>query len=272
MPKNHLEIIGRFGITGATGTLGRLFIELGHTLSLDISRFCGDICNYEEVSDWISKGNFDYLIHFAAIVPTGAVEKMPHRAFAVNVGGVINLLNALSELNQRPWFFYASTSHVYRSQYRPISESDAVNPITLYGLTKYMGEQVLEKCAHELCLPYCIGRIFSFYHPSQAESFLYPVLLKRFCEDNLDYPFILKGADDVRDLSPAEEVVQKIYQLCQIQANGIINIGSGKGVLIRDFVQSIAPKYLNIQNGSEIPPTTLIADISRLKSLLSNNA
>lgn len=270
MDSNNSKIRKRLGITGANGTLGKLFIEKSQLVDFDVLKFSGDICNYDEVKDWIVTDKLDYLIHFAALVPTEVVESCPHRAFAVNVGGVINLVKALSEVNYRPWFFYASTSHVYQSQNRPISESDAINPISLYGLTKYMGEQVLEKCANAIQMQFCIGRIFSFYHITQAKSFLYPALLKRFRDENLSLPFVLNGADDVRDLTPAEEIVQKIYQLCQIQADGTVNIGSGKATSIHDFVQSISPNYLNIQNGSKSPPTMLVANISKLEKLLRN--
>jgi len=117
-------------------------------------------------------------------------------------------------------------------------------------------------------VPYCIGRIFSFYHPIQTGSFLYPSLQRRFAAEDLSQPFRLFGADDVRDLSLADDLVAHIRSLLAKQATGLVNIGSGRGTKISDFVQSLAPRRLEIVNASEGNPTSLVADTARLRQLL----
>ena len=63
---------------------------------------------------------------------------------------------------------------------------------------KRLGEQVVEASAAAAGVPYCIGRIFSFYHPTQTGSFLYPSLQRRFATEDLTKPFRLFGAEDVK--------------------------------------------------------------------------
>ncbi len=259
----------RFGLTGGRGILGRIavkqLVELGH----DVNLFTGDVGELQALQGWVEQAQFDAMLHFAAVVPTQVVQNDPARAFRVNVGGTANLISALTACRSKPWLFYASSSHVYRPQQEPLREDAPVSPINPYGLSKRMGEQVVESSADTAGIPWCIGRIFSFYHPEQTGSFLYPTLRHRFATEDLSRPFPLHGVDDVRDLSLADDVVARILALAERQATGIINIGSGRGTKISDFAQSQAPQPLRIVPASSSPATSLVADISRLRQFLS---
>jgi UDP-glucose 4-epimerase/GDP-4-dehydro-6-deoxy-D-mannose reductase len=259
----------RFGLTGGRGILGRIAVkqlaERGHEANV----FTGDVCELQTLQAWVQQVQFDAVLHFAAVVPTQVVQNDPARAFRVNVGGTTNLISALTASCSKPWLFYASSSHVYRPQQAPLREDAPVSPINPYGLSKRMGEQVVESSTNAAGIPWCIGRIFSFYHSEQTGSFLYPTLRHRFATEDLSQPFPLHGLDDIRDLSPADDVVTKIIALAERQASGIINIGSGNGIKIRDFVQTHAPQPLRIVPASSSPATSLVADVSRLRQFLS---
>ncbi len=258
----------RIGITGGRGTLGKILQAQLSAAGLPYDCFAGDVCRPEELRTWLQAGDFDAVVHFAALVPTQSVQANPARAFQVNVGGTANLVAELGALPRKPWLFYASSSHVYQPQATPIAETAPVAPINPYGLSKRLGEQVVEASAAAAGVPYCIGRIFSFYHPTQTGSFLYPSLQRRFAAEDLTQPFRLFGAEDIRDLSLADDLVAHIRSLLAKQATGLVNIGSGQGTKIKDFVQSLAPRRLEIVNASDGPPTSLVADISRLRQLL----
>lgn len=260
----------RIGITGGKGILGRIaekqVLGRGHEVSL----LSGDICDLTVVQEWVKNSHLDAVFHFAALVPVQSVQADPARTFRVNVGGTANLVAALESCNPRPWLFYASSSHVYRPQLIPLREDAPVSPINIYGLSKRMGEQVIEQSANSLNLPWCIGRIFSFYHPEQTGTFLYPALQRRFATEDLSQPFLLHGMDDERDISLADDLVSLIVLLAEKRATGIINIGSGRGTRIADFVQSLAPRPLTISPSSPSEPTKLVADISKLRQILNN--
>jgi nucleoside-diphosphate-sugar epimerase len=74
--------------------------------------------------------------------------------------------------------------------------------------------------------------------------------------------------DDVRDLSLADDLVDAIIGLAERQAAGIVNIGSGRGTRIADFVQSLAPRPLRIVPASPGAPTSLVADTAKLRQIL----
>ena len=259
----------RIGITGGRGTLGRILRGQLAAAGLEGDAFAGDVCRMEELAAWLDAGRFDAVLHFAAVVPTQAVQANPARAFQVNVGGTANLVAALAALPHKPWLFYASTSHVYRPSSAPLREDARVAPVSLYGLSKRMGEQVVEASAPAAGIEWCVGRLFSFYHESQTGTFLNPTLRQRFATEDLAQPFALFGADDVRDLSPAEDLVAHILALARRRATGLVNIGSGQGTRIEDFVRSLAPRPLTIVKASAAPATSLVADVTRLRQILS---
>lgn len=253
----------RVGITGGTGVIGKLASSFLKKEGYEVSCFRGDIRKYEELSDWLSWQPFGAILHFAALVPVAVVEKEPIRALETNVVGTLNLVKAIKESLKRPWFFYASSSHVYKSSSSPISESFPVEPINFYGLTKKMGEDVVLATYPETKLRCCVGRIFSFWHETQAKEFLYPAMMERFQKEDLSKPFFVYGANNIRDLSNAEEVVDKILLLMRKEAEGIYNIGSGKGITIRDFIEQIAPIKLSIITDHERDFSYLVADTSK---------
>ena len=173
-----------------------------------------------------------------------------------------NLIDVINSSNQSPWLFYASTSHVYASKNSPISENDIISPVSEYGETKYEAEKMVSEYYNN----FCIGRIFSFYHDSQKKPFLYPNIKKRLKNEDLSKPFELYGAQSVRDFLNAENVADIIIELMNKRAKGIYNVASGEGIEIKDFVQNLTDKKLDIKElGTN---DYLVADISKLEKIL----
>ena len=52
--------------------------------AFQILQFKGKIENYKDVKNWVSKNNFDLLIHFAAKVPTAEVNLNFKKALKIN--------------------------------------------------------------------------------------------------------------------------------------------------------------------------------------------
>lgn len=260
----------KLGITGASGVLGTLLCPRLDRAGITYSCFTGDIRSPADLAAWTADNDWDGVIHLAAIVPTSQVRSDPLTAYEVNVSGTINLMNALKSAWQgrRGWVFYAGSSHVYQSSDRPLREDSPLNPVSLYGQMKLMAEQVVATCGTTKAYPFdtCIGRIFSFYHDTQQPPFLYPNIRHRLATEDLAQPFILPGADSVRDFLNAEQVVDIITRLALCRATGAVNIASGRPQRIRDFVQALSPAPLTIQATGT--PDYLVADITRLKTIL----
>lgn len=252
----------KIGITGASGVLGDILVKKVKNKSYDYSCFEGDIKNVEDINSWVNSNDFDVIFHLAAIVPPSEVKNDLKKAFETNSVGTKNLVDSLNTKVKKPWLFYASTSHVYKSSTKPISEDDVIEPISEYGLTKYAGEILAQKNYENLC----IGRIFSMYHKTQKPPFLYPNMVIRLNTEDLNKDFELYGAKSYRDFLNAEDIANIILKLMNKKAIGTYNIASGKGVKIEDFVKKMTTKKIKIKPLGE--PDYLVANIDKLKKIL----
>ena len=260
------------GITGAKGVLGRIICRKLKSQNVDFSIFNDDIRNENAVYEWLKSDEITYIIHLASKVAVSDVENNISEAYEVNVSGTINLIKAIGKINKPIGVFYASTSHVYESSALPLKETDVVNPINSYGLTKRISELLLsDYSTKNKSLNLCIGRIFSFYHESQNPPFLYPNLLNRFKNEDLSKPFKLFGANSTRDFLNAESVCDRIIDLVKMNHVGIVNIASGKSTKIIDFVKSISPVDLTFDIDDSEKINHLNADISLLNKILNTN-
>ena len=163
----------KIGLTGSTGSLGKVI--LNNNKNLKIECFKGDITNYSEVANWVKKKRLDILIHLAAIVPIKTVNKNKKKAKLVNFIGTKNLVDACAYHNIK-WFFFSSTSHVYKSSIKKIKEDAPKQPISYYGKTKLMAENYILKKFKKSKTNYCIGRIFSTTNINQKKNYLVPDL------------------------------------------------------------------------------------------------
>ena len=250
------------GITGHTGVLGSEFIKKYNTVKF--IKFYGDIANKKNVKNWLVKKNIDIIFHLAAIVPTQIVKKNPKKANKINYLGTKILIDELIKLKKIKWFFFSSTSHVYKFSQKRLDEKSRLKPSSLYGLTKLKAEKYIQKKLKKEKIPFCIGRIFSFTHKKQTADFVIPSIIKKAKSKKKIVYF--ENTEHYRDFLSTGDICNAINILFKKKANGIYNIGSGKKVLISDIIKLIFKKYKKIYKISKNNKSTwLIADINKIK-------
>jgi len=259
----------RPAVTGANGVLGRILCERLVASGADVSRFSGDVRDLNSVLSWVQASRPSHLFHLAAKVPVDVVKEAPLAAFETNVLGTGHVLATVAKHSPECWTFVASSSHVYGSSNRPVAESANIAPANIYGETKLAADRIAQFFLERIQLRVCIGRIFSFYHATQRKPFLYPSIMERIASHDPKNDFELRGGEDVRDLSKAEDVIGAILALKDVAYTGVINIGSGRATRIRDFVSLLGNGNLRIRVIQELAPTSLVADVARLKKVLS---
>lgn len=262
-------MVRRVLVTGSGGIIGSHVVNWlqSRVEPIDIVRFYGDLADSTHTKAFIkAAGKLDTIIHLAAIVAVDQVKKQPSRAFLVNVGGTINLLNAIAEVEHKPNLFYCSSAHVYAPLDSAISEEATTEPISLYGRTKLIAEAIAKDVCSACKINLCIGRVFSIHDPKQTGPYLRPNILKRLAKHDFSRPFELYGADSLRDFLTAKYAAKIIVDLAINQYAGTINIGSGEPVKIRDFVQSFLKEPLDITHvGTQ---DILVADTTLLASFM----
>ena len=229
------------GITGSKGVLGKVIRK---SLPYKFYEFNKDITNKEEIEEWVNNNNFDILIHLAAKVATNQVNADYKKSFDVNVNGTLNLINVLNKKKIKPqWLFFASTSHVYKLNYKShkISEKEKPKPQSRYGKTKYFAEKYLIQKLKKSNMNLCIGRIFSFTDKNQKPPFVIPSITKKIKASK--NKVTLHKLNHYRDFLNTKDIALAIDILRKKKAKGIYNIGTGNQFHLKDIASLISNKF-----------------------------
>jgi UDP-glucose 4-epimerase len=254
------------GITGSSGVLGK---AISKELNYQFIHFKGRIENKKNIYQWIKSNNFDLIIHLAAIVPTNIVNNNFNKANKVNYLGTKNIVDAI--LKYKPnlkWFFFSSTSHVYKLKNFPksVDEKSTILPSTKYGLTKLRAENYIINKMKNSAVKYCIGRIFSYTGFNQKKSYLIPSLIHRIKKSRNKFIFF-NNLSHFRDFSSLKSICRAINILEKNTSKGVYNIGSGKYFLLEDIAKYICKKFNKKFLFKENKNTFLIANINKLNKL-----
>ncbi len=258
-------------ITGSTGLIGSQLMECFP----NSIRFQGDICDKTVVDRFIySLEDVSGIVHLAAIVPKQVVDNNVKIAFDVNVGGTLNILEALRNLKKigkkSPWLFYASTSHVYASSDSPVHETDKIDPLTFYGRSKLQGEEWCRAYAKDFKIPLCVGRLFSFSDSNQPDFYFIPAMFKKVLATPKNGVMEVQGVRGVRDFLRVPQICKSIYSLYEKKYQGIVNVGTGKGnrlfEIVNKVIVSMGREDIKLKVADDLS-NCLIANTDRLESL-----
>mgnify|MGYP001276592707 CR=1 FL=1 len=252
------------GITGHKGNLGKKFIKIFDKIKYD--KFTGDISNKKHVEKWLYKKKFDLILHFASIVPTSIVKNNYKKAYKVNVEGTKFLVDSVIKYQKNiKWFFFASTSHVYKSSSLKIRENFPIKPVSKYGLTKFDAENYILKKLKSKKIKHCIGRIFSIAD-NKGKEFLIPSLLKKFKTNKKNIEF--QDLNHYRDFITTKQISKIIYFLWLKKISGIINIANGEKIFLKDIALYLGKKNnKNIIFKDNKKTTKIIANIDKLRKI-----
>lgn len=145
-------------ITGSNGLLGTdlvaAFIRCGHepiattrTASEDALRL--DITVRNSIEHVLDFWKPDCVVNAAAFTAVDLAESNYQSAFSVNAEGVLNLAEQVS-VREIP-LVHISTDYVFGggTHTEPLLESEAGNPLGVYGVSKYYGELFIRHCSSE---------------------------------------------------------------------------------------------------------------------------
>lgn len=132
-------------VTGCNGQLGSEFRKISNYegmhnwLFTDIETL--DICNSKAIEDYFSKNEIDICINCAAYTAVDKAEdEGKELAELINVKAVEHLANNCKSRNIL--LIHISTDYIFDgTSIRPYTESDQACPNSVYGKTKYAGEQ-----------------------------------------------------------------------------------------------------------------------------------
>jgi UDP-glucose 4-epimerase len=121
----------------------------------------GDICDAEAIAGALEGGNFDAVMHFAAVASVPDSIKDPAGYWRINVIGTKNVLDAMRR--HGVWrIVFSSTAATYGFHAgMPLTETSAQQPETPYGTTKLAGEWMIREYARAYGFGYAHLRYFN---------------------------------------------------------------------------------------------------------------
>jgi len=144
------------GITGANGQLGQSLLRLLPDGTRPFSRAELDITDPEQVVSVLNSLLLKVLINCAAYTQVDQAEKDQEACRLVNVTGVHNLANACER--KGVLFVQISSDYVFGSdtlRQSPYKESDKVGPLSVYGQSKFVSEEMASKSTKHLIIRTC---------------------------------------------------------------------------------------------------------------------
>ena len=103
----------------------------------------GDVRDARTLDDIMQSFAPDAVIHFAGLKAVGESAQKPLAYYDVNISGTLALLNAMSRCGCQKIIFSSSATVYGEPQYLPYDEAHPTNPMSVYGRTKLMAEQIL---------------------------------------------------------------------------------------------------------------------------------
>ena len=252
----------RYVVTGGAGFIGSTTVDelvrRGESVVVLDDLSAGKEENFAEIRNKISfiKGSIndleavrramheaDYVLHLAARTSVPRSVKDPIETNKVNIEGTLNVLVAARDAKVKRVVLAASSSAYGETAVLPKVESMQPEPISPYGVTKYVCEIYAQMFGRVYGLQTVSLRYFNVFGPRQDPASPYSGVLSKFCTAFLEQtePVVYGDGEQTRDFTYVDNVVQANLLACEAPgASGrVINIGTGKRTSLNQTLQML---------------------------------
>jgi GDP-4-dehydro-6-deoxy-D-mannose reductase len=245
-----------------------------------VSVLNADIRDYAGLREILKETRPDFVYHLAAISQVVTSLKGPRLTYDVNVGGTLNLFEALRELDIRPRIVHVSTAHVYRSIQTQVGldENAPVHLLTPYAASKFMCEALATQYVEAYGFQAMTVRPFNHIGPGQPTGFVCSDFAKQIAAIKLGKaePVLHVGnLAAVRDFTDVRDTVEAYWTVANQGVSGeTYNVSSGNPVSMQQVVTmlcELAEVHVRIEIDSEkfrpIETLRLFGNSSRIRAL-----
>lgn len=239
-----------------------------------------DLCNFDDTyAIFHENPDIKGIIHFAAYKAVGESVEFPLMYFENNIFSLVNLLKCVEEF-EIPYFVFSSSCTVYGNpDDSPVTESTVCKKAeSPYGLTKQMGEQIVEEFSRSSGIPSILLRYFNPVgaHPSAIigempvgkPQNLFPAItqtaigkLPKMIVYGNDYPTrdgsCIRDYIHVSDIASAHTLAIKYLERSNNAGTcEIFNLGTGTGVTVLEAIKAferVSGVKLNYEIGPRRP-------------------
>ncbi len=234
-------------------------------------------------------------IHFAALAYVGESVSNPEKYYQNNVSGSLNIIEAARQAGNVPLIFSSSCATYGHPAALPISEDTVQKPISPYGRSKLMVEQILADYEHAYGFPSVCLRYFNAcgsdlegelgeWHRKETHIIPRAILsaLHRIDDftiygDDHDTPDGSQIRDFVHVADLASAHVRAAGYLMETGKTACFNIGSGRGVSVFEMIAALSqitglsvPKTIGKRRRGD--PPVLVANPAKARAELNFQA
>jgi nucleoside-diphosphate-sugar epimerase len=252
----------RYVVTGGAGFIGSNTVDelvrRGHSVVVLDDLSAGREDNLAEIRNKITfiKGSItdievvrkamheaEYVLHLAARTSVPRSVKDPIETNKINIDGTLNVLVAAKELKVKRVVFAASSSAYGETPTLPKVETMQPEPISPYGVTKYVGELYGQTFGRCYGLENVALRYFNIFGPRQDPGSPYSGVLAKFCAAFLEnaQPSVFGDGEQTRDFTYVENAVQANLLACEAPnvSGKVFNVGVGGRVSLNEVLREL---------------------------------
>jgi len=230
-----------------------------------------------DLADFLKRKQPEVIYHLAAQSNPQESLSDPRGTWALNLGGTLNLLEAVKASGQKPRVILVSTGVCYGNpapEWIPVREDCPIRPINPYAASKAAADLlgIQHYLAHSTNV--VIVRPFNHAGPRQSPRYVLAALARQVAEVKLGRRDCLEvgNLDVVRDFTDVRDVVRAYRLLAQHgQPGEVYNLGSGRGVRIADALEHLRslaaepiPVRVEAARVRSVDQPLLVADSSKL--------
>ena len=196
-----------------------------------------DISDSEKLKSVFNGRSYDYVFNLGGYIDHTPYFRGGYKVLESHFVGVINIINCLDKKRLKG-FVQVGSSDEYGNQHAPQNESMRERPFSTYSFAKTAATHFIQMLHLSEGFPGVVVRLFLVYGSGQDEKrFLPQIVIACLKDETVE----TTEGRQLRDFCYIDDVVEGLIKAAVTpQAKGhIINIASGKPVLIRDMIDEI---------------------------------
>jgi len=231
-----------------------------------------DISTLNPEAAWYEFKNTDVIFHTAALARVQPSIEDPIPFDSVNIGGTLRMLKLAHNLGVKRFIYSASSSAYGEVKITPTPETHSTNPLSPYGLQKYVGEQYCKMFSEVYKLDTVSLRYFNVYGEKMNLEGAYKLVIPIFAQQILEgKPLTINNnGEQRRDFTYVGDVVNAniLAATNPDDLKGeVFNIGNGDNYSVNELADMLGGEK---QYGNKvIEPFETLADNSKADLILN---
>ena len=224
--------------------------------------------------DSFKNQNIDVVFHLASLARVQPSIEDPITFNKVNVEGTLKLLFACHKAGVKRVIYSASSSCYGNATTFPTPETHSTNPLSPYGLQKYIGEQYCKMFSEVYGLDTASLRYFNVYGEGMNLHGAYKLVIPIFADQMLRGKSltITNDGNQRRDFTYVQDVIDAnlLAATHTKNLNGeSFNIGNGNNYSINEVADMLGG--VKVYGEKRLEPFETLSDSSKAKSILKWN-